>query len=158
MVKLNGYTFGERTVPFAVMATLDLTRTRLNHDASGNIVSPKDGLPIFDAASIFLAGKITDRQRKLFSRNATQGWTPEIFWIPVQNIRLGLQYIHFTKYLGARSNYDGHGRNATDNDTLFLYLWSNSDDCPDSTFARPGEERHSDGMRVRNGCATPLAG
>lgn len=55
---------------------------------------------------------------------ATQGWTPEIFWIPVQNIRVGLQYTHFTKYLGARSNYDGHGRNASDNDTLFLYLWA----------------------------------
>jgi hypothetical protein len=55
---------------------------------------------------------------------ATQGWTPEIFWIPVQNIRIGLQYTHFSKYLGARSNYDGHGRNASDNDTLFLYVWA----------------------------------
>ncbi|WP_233888964.1 cytochrome C [Paraburkholderia flagellata] len=61
MFKLNGYTFGERTVPVAVMATFDMTKTRVNHDASGNIISPKDGLPIFDAASIFLAGKITDR-------------------------------------------------------------------------------------------------
>ncbi|MGF6545487.1 cytochrome C [Paraburkholderia youngii] len=393
MFKLNGYTFGERTVPIAVMAMLDMTRTRLNHDASGNIVSPKDGLPIFDSASIFLAGKITDRigaftqftysnydhqgsdghwighwasdnmdfryvdriigdasdlilgttlhnnptvqdvwnsspawsypyisssistvgspqflpilegtlaqqvvgaggylywnrtvyaevslystadgiwsfmskgnkagdpnhpqiylkgqnpywrlalthewgphnimvgtfginanvypndansmpiftqgvtryrdigvdaqyqyilepntvtaQARYIHENisdpnnlvfgnsqsanlnslrlkasyiyqakygvslsffnvtgtadsvayagsansspATQGWMPEIFWIPVPNIRVGLQYTHFTKYLGARSNYDGHGRNASDNDTLFLYLWA----------------------------------
>jgi len=55
---------------------------------------------------------------------ATQGWIPEIFWIPVQNIRVGLQYTHFTKYLGSRSNYDGTGRNASDNDTLFVYLWA----------------------------------
>lgn len=55
---------------------------------------------------------------------ATQGWMPEIFWIPVQNIRVGLQYTHFTKYLGARANYDGQGRNARDNDTLLLYLWA----------------------------------
>ncbi|WP_244145238.1 hypothetical protein [Paraburkholderia mimosarum] len=55
---------------------------------------------------------------------ATQGWTPEILWIPVQNIRLGLQYTHFTRYLGARSNYDGLGRNASNNDTLFVYLWA----------------------------------
>jgi hypothetical protein len=41
MFKLNGYTFGERTVPVAVMAMVDMTRTRLNQDASGNIVSPK---------------------------------------------------------------------------------------------------------------------
>ncbi|WP_429289968.1 hypothetical protein [Paraburkholderia sp. CI3] len=61
MFKLNGYTFGERTIPVAVMAMLDVTRTRLNHDANGNIISPKDGLPIFDSASIFLAGKITHR-------------------------------------------------------------------------------------------------
>lgn len=61
MFKLNGYTFGERTIPVAVMAMLDVTRTRLNHDASGNIVSPKDGQPIFDSASIVLAGKITHR-------------------------------------------------------------------------------------------------
>jgi hypothetical protein len=55
---------------------------------------------------------------------ATQGWTPEIFWIPVQNVRVGLQYTHFTKYLGARSNYDGQGRNASDNDTLLFYIWA----------------------------------
>ncbi|TDN62046.1 cytochrome C [Paraburkholderia sp. BL10I2N1] len=56
----------------------------------------------------------------------TQGFTPEIFWIPVQYVRIGLQYTHFTKYLGAGSNYDGNGRNAKDNDTLFIYLWAAS--------------------------------
>src|SRR5258708_7457757 len=61
MFKLNGYTFGERTIPVAAMTTADLTKTRRNHDASGNLVSPKDGVPIWDAASIFLAGKITDK-------------------------------------------------------------------------------------------------
>ncbi|WP_341316737.1 cytochrome C [Paraburkholderia sp. IMGN_8] len=58
-----------------------------------------------------------------FSPN-TQGWMPEIFWIPVQNIRVGVQYTHFTKFLGASNNYDGNGRNARDNDTLFVYLWA----------------------------------
>jgi hypothetical protein len=56
----------------------------------------------------------------------TQGWMPEIFWIPVQYVRIGLQYTHFTKFLGATTNYDGMGRNARDNDTLFLYLWAAS--------------------------------
>jgi hypothetical protein len=60
-----------------------------------------------------------------FSPN-TQGWMPEIFWIPIQNVRIGLQYTHFTKYLGATTNYDGNGRNARDNDTLFLYIWAAS--------------------------------
>jgi hypothetical protein len=56
----------------------------------------------------------------------TQGWMPEIFWIPIQYVRIGLQYTHFTRFLGATSNYDGTGRNARDNDTLFLYLWAAS--------------------------------
>jgi hypothetical protein len=54
----------------------------------------------------------------------TQGWMPEIFWIPYQYVRLGVQYTHFTKFLGSKNNYDGTGRNASDNDTLFIYLWA----------------------------------
>lgn len=60
-----------------------------------------------------------------FSPN-TQGWTPEIFWIPVQYLRIGLQFTHFTKYLGATTNYDGNGRNASSNDTLYFYVWAAS--------------------------------
>ncbi|MGZ5587699.1 MAG: cytochrome C [Usitatibacter sp.] len=55
---------------------------------------------------------------------ATRGWTGEIFWLPVQNARVGIQYTVFDKFNGARSNYDGFGRNARDNDTLFLYVWA----------------------------------
>jgi hypothetical protein len=54
---------------------------------------------------------------------ATSGLTYEAFWIPVQNIRLGAQYTVYNKYQGASSNYDGAGRNASDNNTLFLYAW-----------------------------------
>lgn len=53
----------------------------------------------------------------------TVAWIPEVFWIPVQNVRVGMQYSMFTKYQGARKNYDGFGRNASDNNALFLYVW-----------------------------------
>ena len=49
--------------------------------------------------------------------------TPEIFWMPVQNIRIGLQYNNFKQYLGASSNYDGNQRNASDNNSAFVYAW-----------------------------------
>lgn len=55
---------------------------------------------------------------------ATSGWTYEAFWLPVQNVRVGAQYTNFTKFNGTSSNYDGFGRNAKDNNTLFLYLWA----------------------------------
>jgi hypothetical protein len=34
-----------------------------------------------------------------------------------------LQYTAFTKFAGASSNIDGNGRNARDNNTLFLNVW-----------------------------------
>jgi len=55
-------------------------------------------------------------------------WTPtgkESFTGPAWlNYRLALQYTAFSKYDGAKSDYDGTGRKASDNNTLFLYLWS----------------------------------
>jgi hypothetical protein len=50
-------------------------------------------------------------------------WTPELFWLPSQNVRVGAQFNIYTRYLGASSNYDGAGRNAADNNTTYLYLW-----------------------------------
>ncbi len=57
------------------------------------------------------------------SEPGTTGWTYEAIWIPSQNVRLGAQYTTYSKYQGAGSNYDGAGRNASDNNTLFLYAW-----------------------------------
>ncbi len=53
----------------------------------------------------------------------TKMWTPEVFWLPKQNMRIGLQFNRFTQYNGTSINYDGAGRNASDNNTTFVYLW-----------------------------------
>jgi hypothetical protein len=55
---------------------------------------------------------------------ATRGVTLEAFWTPVQYMRIGAQYTAYTRYNGASENYDGFGRNARDNNSLFLYLWA----------------------------------
>lgn len=55
---------------------------------------------------------------------AIRGWTGELFWTPIQYIRVGVQYTVYSKFNGSSSNYDGFGRNATDNNSLFLYLWA----------------------------------
>ena len=54
---------------------------------------------------------------------ATSGLTLEAFWFPIQNVRIGAQYTAYSKFNGAADNYDGFGRNARDNNTLFGYLW-----------------------------------
>ena len=53
----------------------------------------------------------------------TRGFTLEGFWTPVQYLRLGAQYTGYQRFNGAASNYNGSGRNAHDNNTLFLYAW-----------------------------------
>lgn len=54
-------------------------------------------------------------------------WTPfgkEQSWgAPWANLRLGVQYTGYTKFNGAKSDYDGFGRNASDNNTVMLFSW-----------------------------------
>lgn len=42
---------------------------------------------------------------------------------PYANLRLGLQYTDYTKFNGSKNDYDGAGRDAKDNNTLFLFAW-----------------------------------
>lgn len=53
----------------------------------------------------------------------TRGWIPELFWIPEQHVRAGIQYFAYDRFHGAHNDYDGAGRNARDNNTVFVYLW-----------------------------------
>lgn len=55
---------------------------------------------------------------------ATRGMTLETFWMPTQYVRVGAQYTAYSRFNGASQNYDGFGRNARDNNTLFFYLWA----------------------------------
>ncbi|MEO7326692.1 MAG: hypothetical protein ABIW82_17870 [Dokdonella sp.] len=54
---------------------------------------------------------------------SVRGQTFEVFWTPVQYVRLGLQFTTYDKYNGASHNYDGFGRSASDNNSLFFYCW-----------------------------------
>jgi hypothetical protein len=40
------------------------------------------------------------------------------------NLRAGLQYTLYTKFDGASQNYDGMGRNASDNNSLRVFIWT----------------------------------
>jgi hypothetical protein len=47
----------------------------------------------------------------------------ESFAKPWLNVRLGLQYTGYSRFNGGDSNYDGFGRSASDNNTLFGFFW-----------------------------------
>jgi hypothetical protein len=44
-------------------------------------------------------------------------------WAPFMNLKLGVQYTAYTQFNGGRSNFDGNGANAADNNTLLLFAW-----------------------------------
>ncbi|HEY6864780.1 MAG TPA: cytochrome C, partial [Burkholderiales bacterium] len=53
----------------------------------------------------------------------SNGWIGELDWVPYQNVKVALQYIAYDKFNGAKTDYDGSGRNAKDNNTLYLLGW-----------------------------------
>lgn len=53
----------------------------------------------------------------------TTGLLGEVDFNPWENTRLGMQYTGYSKFNGGSTNYDGSGRNASGNNTLFAFAW-----------------------------------
>lgn len=53
----------------------------------------------------------------------TKGWIAEFNYLPWLNTKLSAQYTGYTKFNGGSTNYDGFGRSASDNNTLYVLLW-----------------------------------
>ena len=53
----------------------------------------------------------------------TEGFIGELDLNPWQNTRLGMQYTVYNKFNGGKADYDGFGRRASGNDTLYLLAW-----------------------------------
>jgi hypothetical protein len=57
-------------------------------------------------------------------RPDTQGAALELDYLPSLNTKLGAQYTMYANFDGGSHNYDGFGRNASDNNTLLVFLWT----------------------------------
>jgi hypothetical protein len=55
----------------------------------------------------------------------TKGWSAEFDYMPWLNTRLSVQATQYSKFNGAKDNYDGYGRNASDNNSLYFLIWFN---------------------------------
>ena len=53
----------------------------------------------------------------------SQGVIGELTLMPWLNTRFALQYVAYAKFNGSKLGYDGAGRNASDNNTLYLLAW-----------------------------------
>jgi hypothetical protein len=57
-------------------------------------------------------------------RPDTQGAILELNFVPWLNTKLGAQYTVYTKFNGGTRSYDGFGRSASDNNMMFVYVWT----------------------------------
>lgn len=80
-----------------------------------------------DSDAVLYAGSPTNTPNSEF-------FTAEIDYVPFGktanmqaasyfNLRFAVQYVAYTRFDGARKNYDGSGRNAGDNNTLYINTW-----------------------------------
>ena len=56
-------------------------------------------------------------------RPDSNGFIIEADYLPMEQVKLSLQYTIYNKFNGAHSNYDGSGRDASDNNTLYFLVW-----------------------------------
>jgi hypothetical protein len=76
-----------------------------------------DGTP---DGTIFAPGHIVGSATGGPKTQALQG---EIIFNPWLNTRLGVQYTGYVAFNGGTSNYDGSGRAASDNNSLYVFAW-----------------------------------
>lgn len=54
----------------------------------------------------------------------TEGAMFEVDYLPWLNTKLGLQYTLYSRFNGRSTNYDGFGRDASDNNLWYAYIWT----------------------------------
>jgi len=53
----------------------------------------------------------------------SSGFIFQIEYLPWYNTKFAAQYVAYSKFDGSNTNYDGMGRNAVDNNTIYLMAW-----------------------------------
>jgi hypothetical protein len=87
-------------------ATIGYFQTTGSNDTGLYSSTPAPGNPAF-------ANNIPD----------SAGWVAELNYVPWYNTKFSLQYTLYNKFDGGTTNYDGAGRNASDNNTLMAMAW-----------------------------------
>ncbi len=53
----------------------------------------------------------------------SNGFLLQASFMPLENLKIVAQYVIYDKFNGSSTNYDGSGRDASDNNTLYLLVW-----------------------------------
>ncbi|HTR16163.1 MAG TPA: hypothetical protein VMI52_03915 [Acetobacteraceae bacterium] len=131
--KLNGTTTafnlgnGTQYGPNANLDQLRLTASYWYQNTYGLTVAWQDTWGTSTPA-LYMPGPVTGSAN---GKPDTNDFTFEADWVPFgkqdswgapfANLKLGIQYVVYTKFNGGGQNYDGFGRNAADNNTLYTF-------------------------------------
>jgi hypothetical protein len=55
----------------------------------------------------------------------SRGQSLEVDYLPWLNAKLQAQYVTYDKFNGGKSDYDGAGRSAANNNSLYILIWLN---------------------------------
>jgi hypothetical protein len=91
------------------------------------------GFGLFDITSgtdLTYYGNLTG---SIYGKADTRGYIVQLEYVPFGkaqswanpwvNVRLGVQYTGYLRFNGGTTNYDGSGRSASQNNSLFLFIW-----------------------------------
>lgn len=108
--------YGGSLAYFNLTGTTNTANQMSGFDPVTGTITSTDPLGLGSVLSTRVGGNLSGNP-------ATRGLTYEAFVMPVQYVRVGVQYTAYSKFNGASDNYDGLGRNARDNNSLFFYVW-----------------------------------
>jgi len=78
---------------------------------------------LYPYAGDLVGGSNTNSGFIASNKPSYEWYVAEVDYNPRTNVRLSMQYTGYLKWAGFTSNYDGYGRNPSDNNLLSLNLW-----------------------------------
>jgi hypothetical protein len=70
-------------------------------------------------------GSADENVASLNNKPDSNGFIAQLEYLPWFNTKFALQYVAYNKFDGSKTNYDGNGRSAPNNNSLYLLVWLN---------------------------------
>ncbi len=70
-------------------------------------------------------GSVDENVGSFNNKPDSNGFIAQLEYLPWYNTKFALQYVAYNKFDGSNSSYDGNGRSAANNNTLYLLVWLN---------------------------------
>jgi hypothetical protein len=69
------------------------------------------------------SGAVDENVASATNKPDSNGFIAQLEYLPWFNTKFAVQYVAYNKFDGSKNNYDGAGRNATNNNSLYLLVW-----------------------------------